>query len=227
MIVVRNLTFRRLSIPELTIPPGCVSLIGPNGSGKTTFLRVLSGLLKPSEGAVLIHDTPPWECRIGFVNEYPDKNVLFSRVSDELASALRFSHLPCEEITRKVDLTIERAGLSHLTDRRIHTLSGGEKVLVAVLSATIQSPEVLLLDEFDSHLDEHTVDAAEQVISSSGAGYVIRCTQNMDIASRSETLIALFNGRIRSIGAPYEVFSTLSGTCYVPFAWRSRVETGP
>lgn len=227
MIVVRNLVFRRLSIPELTIRPGYVSLIGPNGSGKTTFLRVLSGVLKHAEGAALIDDTPLRERRIGFVNEYPDRNILFSRVSDELASTLRFSHLPCEEITRKVDLTIERAGLSHLADRYIHTLSGGEKVLVALLSATIHSPEVLLLDEFDSHLDEHAVDAAEQVISSSGAVYVIRCTQNMDIASRSETLIALFNGRIRSIGAPSEVFSALSGTCYVPFAWRSRIETGP
>ena len=73
MIVVRNLVFRRLSIPELTIPPGYVSLIGPNGSGKTTFLRVLSGVLKPAEGAALIDGTPLRERRIGFINEY---NVL-------------------------------------------------------------------------------------------------------------------------------------------------------
>ena len=90
MIVLLNLTVRRLSIPELTIPPGYVSLIGPNGSGKTTFLRLLSGILKPAAGAVWIHDTAPRECRIGFVNEYPDRNMLFSRVSDELASSLRF-----------------------------------------------------------------------------------------------------------------------------------------
>jgi energy-coupling factor transport system ATP-binding protein len=149
-------------------------LIGPNGSGKTTFLRVLSGILKPAAGGVWIHDTAPRECRIGFVNEYPDRNMLFSRVSDELASSLRFSHLPCEEITRKVEMAVESAGISHLTDRQIHTLSGGEKVLVALLSATIHSPEVLLLDEFDSHLDEQAADAAEQVISRSGAAYVLR-----------------------------------------------------
>ena len=106
-------------------------------------------------------------------------------------------------------------------NRRIHTLSGGEKTLVALLAATIQSPEVLILDEFDSHLDDRAVDAAEQVIAVSGAGSVLRCTQNMEVASRSETLVALFNGRIRESGKPREVFSALSGTCFVPFGWRS------
>ena len=93
---------------------------------------------------------PLQECRIGFVNEYPDRNILFFAVSDELASTLRFSHLPYEEITRKVDLTIERAGLSHLADLYSYLLEG--EGAGSTSSATIHSPEVLLLDEFDSHL---------------------------------------------------------------------------
>jgi len=221
MIIVRNLAFRTLSIPELIIPPGSAALIGPNGSGKTTFLQVLAGILKPEQCSVRFNGKSPGECRIGFVNEYPDRNILFSRVSDEIASPLRFSHLPCEEISRTVELALERAGVLHLMNRRIHTLSGGEKTLVALLAATIQSPEVLILDEFDSHLDDRAVDAAEQVIRVSGAESVLRCTQNMEVASRSETLVALFNGRIRQSGKPRDVFSALSGTCFVPFGWRS------
>jgi energy-coupling factor transport system ATP-binding protein len=222
MILVRNLAFRTLSIPELIIPPGSAAIIGPNGSGKTTFLQVLAGILKPEQCSVQINGRSPGECRIGFVNEYPDRNILFSRVSDEIASPLRFSRLPCEEISRNVELALERAGLLHLMNRRIHTLSGGEKTLVALLAATIYSPEVLILDEFDSHLDDRAVDAAEKVIRRSGAASVVRCTQNMDVASRSKTLVALFKGRIRESGDPRDVFPALSETCFVPFGWRAR-----
>jgi energy-coupling factor transport system ATP-binding protein len=220
MIIVRNLAFRMLCIPEIIISQGSTALVGPNGSGKTTFLRILAGILDPEKCSVRIHGRTPRECRIGFVNEYPDRNMLFSRVFDELAAPLRFSRIPCEEISQKVELASERAGLSHLTNRRIHTLSGGEKALVALLAATIQAPEVLILDEFDSHLDDRALDSAEQIISASGAASVVRCTQNMDVASRSGTLVALFRGRIRASGSPREVFSSLSGTCYVPFGWK-------
>ena len=221
MIIVRDLVFRTLSVPELIIPAGTAALVGPNGSGKTTFLQVLAGILKPEKGSVRINGRIPLECRIGFVNEYPDRNMLFSRVSDEIASSLRFSRYPCEEISRRVELALESAGILPLKNRRIHTLSGGEKALVALLAATIHSPEVLLLDEFDSHLDDRAVDAAEEIIRNSGAASVLQCTQNMDIASRSDTMVALYCGRIRATGSPCEVFSTLSGTCFVPFGWRA------
>ncbi|MDD1706222.1 MAG: energy-coupling factor ABC transporter ATP-binding protein [Methanoregulaceae archaeon] len=220
MIIARNLALRKLCIPELVIPTGSAALIGPNGSGKTTFLRILAGVLSPEKGFVSINGRPPGELRIGFVNEYPDRNLLFSRVLDEIAAPLRFTRAPCDEISRKVKLASERAGLSHLTNRRIHTLSGGEKTLVALLAATIHAPGLLILDEFDSHLDDQSLEAAEQVISASGAASVLRCTQNMDVASRSGTLVALFGGKVRASGNPGEVFSTLSGTCYVPFGWR-------
>jgi energy-coupling factor transporter ATP-binding protein EcfA2 len=222
MIVVRDLVFRTLCIPELIIPTGHTTLIGPNGSGKTTLLQVLAGVLKPEKGALQINGKRPGGCRIGFVNEYPDRNILFSRVSDEIASPLRFSRLPCSEISRNVELALERAGIVHLMHRPIHTLSGGEKTLVALLAATIHSPEVLILDEFDSHLDEWAVAAAEQVIRVSGAASVLRCTQDMEAALRSKTVVALFNGRVRASGNPVDVFSVLSGTCYVPFGWRVR-----
>jgi energy-coupling factor transport system ATP-binding protein len=221
MITVRNLSFRTLSLSELAIPDGSVALVGPNGSGKTTFLKILAGILKPEHCSVSINGKSPRECRIGFVNEYPDRNILFSRVSDEIASPLRFSHLPCDEISRRVELMVESAGFLPLMNRQIHTLSGGEKTLVALLAATVNSPEVLILDEFDSHLDDQAVDTAERIISTSGALSVIRCTQNMELASRSKTLVALFGGRIRVFGSPCDVFSSLSGTCFVPFGWRN------
>jgi len=222
MIEIRDLAFRTLDIPELVIPPGDTALIGPNGSGKTTLLQVLAGVLKPEKGVIRINGKRPGGCRIGFVNEYPDRNILFSRVSDEIAAPLRFSRLPCSEIPRNVELALERAGIVLLMHRPVHTLSGGEKTLVSLLAATIHSPDVLILDEFDSHLDERAVAAAEQVIRAAGASSVLRCTQDMEAALRSNTVVALFSGRIRASGNPNDVFSSLSGTCFVPFGWRGR-----
>lgn len=219
MIQIGDLSCRTLDIPDLIIPPGSTALIGPNGSGKTTLLRLLAGLISPDRGTITIGGSVPGSCRVGFVNEYPDRNALFSRVADEIAAPLRFARFPCAEVCRKAEACAEDAGLSHLINRRLHTLSGGEKSLVALLAATINQPDVLILDEFDSHLDEQTLDAAEQVIRASGPGYIVRCTQNMDVAGRSGTVIALFDGRIRVSGRPEEVFSRLADTCYVPFGW--------
>jgi len=219
MIRVHDLSRGILDIPDLVLPPGSAALIGPNGSGKTTLLRLLAGLIFPDSGTITINGSVPCSCRTGFVNEYPDRNALFSLVSDEIAAPLRFAHHPCAAIPGEVESCVNRAGLSHLLDRRVATLSGGEKALVALLAATIHQPGLLLLDEFDSHLDEQSLCAAEQVIRASGAPYIVRCTQNMDVAAGSDTIIALFNGRIRVSGTPGEVFSHLADTCYVPFGW--------
>ena len=222
MIRVCDLSLGKLDIPELVIPSGSSALIGPNGSGKTTLLRLIAGLISPRSGTITINGSVPGSCRAGFVNEYPDRNTLFSRVSDEIAAPLRFAHHPCAAIPGEVESCMNRAGLSHLLDRRVATLSGGEKALVALLAATVHQPGLLLLDEFDSHLDEQSLCAAEEVIRASGAPYIVRCTQNMDVAAGSETVIGLFNGRIRVSGTPREVFSRLADTCYVPFGWGMR-----
>lgn len=222
MIHVAHLTYRNLEIPELVIPPGTSALIGPNGSGKTTLLKIIAGLLEPGAATVSSEGRSPRDCRIGYVNEYPDRNILFSRVSDEVAGPLRFGGVPCGEIPGRVHEAAERAGLLHLVPRSMHTLSGGEKALVALLAATIHKPEMLILDEFDSHLDDQAFETAEGMIAASGAATVVQCTQNMETASRAGTIIALFGGRVRSHGTPGQVFSSLSGTCYVPLGWRPR-----
>lgn len=220
MIDIADLTFRDLAIPKLTLPAGTTAVIGPNGSGKTTLLRLIAGLAIPSTGTIRVDGLKPGGRSIGFVNEYPDRNILFPRVFDEIAGPLRFQRIPCQAVDEEVREAAGRAGLDSLLDRETDTLSGGEKALLAVLSAVVSRPYMLVLDEFDSHLDPVTLEGAERLISDVGAGYVIRCTQNMDLASRCENVLALFSGRIRASGSPEQVFSGLSGTCYYPLSWR-------
>jgi energy-coupling factor transport system ATP-binding protein len=221
LIEIRDLAFRSLRIGHLVIPDGTTALIGANGSGKTTLLRLLAGLTPPDTGSITVDGTIPVPGCAGFVDEYPDRNALFSRLADELAAPFRFRHTPCEELDQRVREAAVTAGLDDLLERTMDTLSGGEKVMAALLSALISSPETLILDEFDSHLDYDSLVLAEDLISSSGARTVVRCTQNMDLAAQYGRVIVLHQGRVFRAGSPEEVFSALEETCCYPFSWRA------
>jgi energy-coupling factor transport system ATP-binding protein len=220
MIELSGLRYRNINIDSLTIPPGITSVIGPNGSGKTTFLRLCSGIAGPETGVIHINGKTPRETDIGWVNEFPDKNILFSRASDEIASALRFSHQPCGEIDRAVLAIAQTMNITHLLDRFIRELSGGEKVLVALAAALVQRPKVLVLDEYDSHLDETRCLQIEYLIQTCAVPYVIRCTQQMETAAKGDFLLYLEQGHICRNGTPAHVFASLDQTPFYPLSWR-------
>ena len=223
MIEVYGLRYRNIGIDSLTIPPGITSVIGPNGSGKTSFLRLCSGIAEPEAGEILIDDKKPRENDVGWVNEFPDKNILFSRASDEIASALRFSHQPCMETNSAVLTIAETMDIMHLLDRAMRELSGGEKVLIALAAALVQRPKILVLDEYDSHLDETRCLQIERVIQNSAVPYVIRCTQQMETAAGGDYLLYLENGCISLSGSPAHVFTSLSQTPFYPLSWRCKI----
>ena len=76
MIIIENLRYRNLAIDALTIKPGITTIIGPNGSGKTTFLKICAGIILPDSGTILIDYAQPRQTDVGWVNEYPDRNLL-------------------------------------------------------------------------------------------------------------------------------------------------------
>ena len=220
MIELSGLLYRDIRIDALTIPPGITSVIGPNGSGKTMFLRLLSGIAEPEAGVILIEGKTPRETDVGWLNEFPDKNSLFSRVSDEIASALRFSHKPCGETDRAVHTIAQLMDITHLLDRSMRELSGGEKILVAFAAALVQQPKILVLDEYDSHLDETRCLQLEHLIQTCAVPYVLRCTQQMETAARGDNLLFLENGNISFSGTPTRVFASLDQTPFYPLSWR-------
>jgi energy-coupling factor transport system ATP-binding protein len=221
MISIKFLRYRNLVIDALTINPGITTIIGANGSGKTTFLKLCAGIAMPESGTILIDDAPPRQTEIGWVNEYPDRNILFVTVFDEIASPLRFRRTSCGTIDSSVRACADVLSITPLLKREVRELSGGEKVLVSLAAALVHRPRVLVLDEYDSHLDARSSAKIEQIIRSSGVNYVIRCTQQIDTAMHSDHLLFFDSGRITLTGTPGHVFPFLKGTAYYPVLWGS------
>ena len=223
MIAIRRLRHQGLEIGSLDIMPGITSIIGPNGSGKTTLLKLCAGITEPDEGAVLVDGLPPRTTEVGWVNEFPDRNILFDTVGDEIASPLRFRRIPCREISDRIGSHLAFMGILPLRDRPVRELSGGEKILVALAAALVHHPRLLVLDECDSHLDHNRALEIDRLVRMSGVPCVIRCTQQMETALRGDHLVYLENGRARYTGPPQEVFAALSGTPFCPLSLRCPV----
>jgi len=220
MIELSDILLKKLSVSHLAIAEGRTAVIGPNGSGKTTLLEVCSGLILPEQGSVTVGALPPRECEVGWVGEFPDQNLVFERVFDEIASALRFRHLPCETIRERVWETARTIGISHLLDSSTDQLSGGEKALVALAAAIITRPDLLVLDEVDSHLDGRTGKRIQRLSGDLGIPYIIQCTQDMQTAASLDFVIYIEDGRVMLKGTPDEVFPALRETCFYPPLWR-------
>ena len=99
MIAFEDIRFRELRILSLALLPGVTTIIGPNGAGKSTLLKLCAGIRVPEQGTISVEGQTPRNTETGYVNEFPDRNLLFSTVMDELASPLRFRHMPCARRT--------------------------------------------------------------------------------------------------------------------------------
>lgn len=220
MIRARLLQHRVLDIESLRIGEGHTAIIGPNGSGKTTFLKLCAGIERPAKGELTIAGRLPRDTTVGWVGEVPDNNLVFRTVADEVASGLWFQRQSAETIESTVEAVLSETGTEHLRTRATHTLSGGEKVLVACAAALALSPVVLILDETDTHLDRKAAETLETMIRRRPAPAILQCTQDMDTASRADRVVYFERGHLRHIGTPEEVFSHLQDTEMYPPLWR-------
>lgn len=199
-----------------------VGVIGPNGSGKTTFLRALSRILRPKGGQVLFEGNDLWRLsatavakRSAFVSQLV--NVEFHMTVQEFVLLGRLPHYRRFQIleTRKdeeiaahaMDLT----GSLPLRDRWLHELSGGERQLVAVSRALTQEPELLLLDEPTAHLDiGHQLRVLELVrrLNKENGLTVVIVLHDLNLASEyCDKLVLFAQGGVRRIGPPQEVLT--------------------
>jgi len=223
MIEIKNLHHNVLQVERLSIERGHTAVIGPNGSGKTTLLQLCAGIELPDSGTILIGGQPLREQNVGWVSEFPDRNQVFDRVIDEISSPLRFTQTKCDITDRLVNEIAGRLGIEELLHKSGRQISGGEKALVALATALVSKPVLLVLDEVDSHLDRQTTEKIQFIIQKCSAPYVIQCTQDMETAAVADHVIFLKNGHIQYFGSPEFVFDSLRDTCFVPFSRRIKL----
>jgi cobalt/nickel transport system ATP-binding protein len=204
---------------NLTIMPGQrIALLGANGSGKSTLLSILDGLYFPQKGSVSFCGQPLTEDRLqtseiefGFrrrvalVFQNPDVQLFNPTVFDEVAFGPLQMRWAKDEIVRRVTETLARMEIAHLKDRSPHHLSTGEKKRVALASALILDPDVLLLDEPTAALDPKS---ESQMIDflvgcSGGPKTVVTATHDLDLVEDIADICHVFqSGRIVATGTP-------------------------
>lgn len=144
---------------DLTLTERRVGVIGANGSGKSTFARLLNGLVLPDEGRVLLDGSSTARSgsevrrRVGFVFTDPDAQIVMPTVGEDVAFSLRRSGLSRAQVADRVAGALTRHGLAGFADRPAHLLSGGEKQLLALCAVLVTEPDVLVCDEPTTLLD--------------------------------------------------------------------------
>ncbi|WP_261817291.1 energy-coupling factor ABC transporter ATP-binding protein [Vibrio gallicus] len=175
-------------IPEITIGPNdAIYLKGDNGVGKTTLLKVMAGLIKPSTG-----ELSPYKPRLlsKLFRQRGHKDIIYlhqnpylfdGSVYQNVAYGLKFQTLPAQEKRAKVINALRLVGLETIADEHISVLSGGEKQRVAMVRAWILNPSILMMDEPSASLDQESIDkivSLAQDLLNKGASIVITSHQS-------------------------------------------------
>ncbi len=199
-----------------------VGIIGHTGSGKSTLLQHLNGLLKATEGSIVIGGVDITEPgvsmrdirrRVGLVFQYPEYQLFEETVAKDVAFGPKNLGLSQEETEQRAEEAIELVGLDYeaIKDRSPFDLSGGQKRRVAIAGVIAMKPQVLILDEPTAGLDpgahKDILKMIRQVHESQG-GIIIFVSHNMaDVAQLSDKVIVMSEGKAVMVGTPKEVFS--------------------
>ncbi|HFH7832325.1 TPA: energy-coupling factor ABC transporter ATP-binding protein [Streptococcus agalactiae] len=193
-----------------------LSIIGHNGSGKSTTVRLIDGLLEAESGQIIIDgqeltEDNVWELRhkIGMVFQNPDNQFVGATVEDDVAFGLENKGIPLKDMKERVGQALDLVGMSEFKMREPARLSGGQKQRVAIAVAVAMRPQVIILDEATSMLDPEgrlelirTIRAIRQKYNLT----VISITHDLDEVALSDRVIVMKNGKVESTSTPKALF---------------------
>lgn len=232
-IKVRNLTyiydegmpFENRAIDDISFDiedNDFVGLIGHTGSGKSTLIQHLNGLLKPSSGSIYINDFEITQKdinlteirkRVGVVFQYPEYQLFEETIEKDIAFGPGNMGLDQEEITKRVKSSMEAVGLDYekYREKSPFELSGGQKRRVAIAGVIAMDPEVLILDEPTAGLDpggrEEIFELIKKLHRERNITVILSSHSMDDMAKLVKTLIVMNKGKIEFMGNPREVFN--------------------
>jgi len=188
-----------------------IAVVGDNGSGKSTFARVVAGLVRRTEGTLEVGghdpdvDAAAHRRRVALVLSNPDAQIVMPTVSEDVALSLRPERLPRAERDRRVAVSLSRFGLDGLGDRAAHDLSGGQKQLLALCGAFVRRPELVVADEPTAFLDARNARAvADHLLADTGHTLVV-VTHDLALARRCEAAVLFADGRVAASGASDDI----------------------
>ncbi|MFJ2541526.1 energy-coupling factor ABC transporter ATP-binding protein [Microbacterium sp. NPDC087589] len=199
---------------ELTAPR--IAVIGANGSGKSTFARLLNGLVLPDAGRVTVHeldsrrDTKALRRRVGFVFSDPQAQILMPTPAEDLALSLRGS--PRAEIASRVAGALADHGLTDRADIPASELSGGQKQLLALASVLITEPRLIVADEPTTLLDLRNSRKISDLLLALPSQVVI-VTHDLDLAARCDHAVLFDAGSLIAAGTPEDVVAEYRERC--------------
>ena len=207
---------------NLTIGDGeFVGLIGHTGSGKSTLIQHLNGLLKPSSGTIYLDGADIWaepkkirsvRFRVGLVFQYPEYQLFEDTVRKDIAFGPKNMGLDAAEVERRVLAALSAVGLDEsVLDKSPFALSGGQKRRVAIAGVMAMEPEVLILDEPTAGLDPRGRESILQMLREyherRGSTVVLVSHSMEEIARNAQRIIVLSGGGVCMEGTPAEVFA--------------------
>jgi len=218
VIAVNGVTHRfddRTVLRDVSVELGeqRIGIIGANGSGKSTFVRLLNALVRPSEGTVTVNglstssDARQVRREVGFSFTNPDSQILMPTVADDVAFSLRRSELPRGERAARVQRTLERLGLAAVADQPAHALSGGQKQLLALASILVMDPRVLVCDEPTTLLDLRHARRVQDLLTSLPQQLIL-VTHHLDLVCELDRVLVFDEGRVVADGEPRECVAT-------------------
>ena len=226
IIDVKNLSFRYkenqeyYNVKDITfhVKRGeWLSIVGHNGSGKSTTVRLIDGLLEAESGEIVIDgqrltEENIWNIRrqIGMVFQNPDNQFVGATVEDDVAFGLENQGLSRQEMKKRVEEALDLVGMLDFKKREPARLSGGQKQRVAIAGVVALRPAILILDEATSMLDPEGRRELIETVKGIRKDYdmtVISITHDLEEVAMSDRVLVMKKGEIESTSSPRELFS--------------------
>lgn len=224
ILTVENLSFQYPNQEEQTIHDlslqiergDWIAIVGHNGSGKSTFAKILNGLQMPTSGSVYIDnieltEETVWEIRkkVGMVFQNPDNQFVGTTVQDDVAFGLENLGVPRNEMVTRVHHAINKVGMEQYFDQEPHQLSGGQKQRVAIAGIIALQPSIIILDEATSMLDPQgrieVINTLRSLKDELGIT-VLSITHDLEEAALADRIYVLNEGKVFAEGTPKDIF---------------------
>jgi len=192
---------------SVTLAESRIGVIGANGSGKSTFARMLNGLVVPTAGTVRVDGLDTARSareirrRVGFCFTDPDAQIVMPTVAEDIAFGLRRRGLSREEVEHRVEQALVTHELDGHRDHPAHLLSGGQKQLLAIASVLVTRPELLVMDEPTTLLDLANAERVKAMVAGLDQ-QVVLVTHHLGLLEGYDRVLVFHEGRLVFDGMP-------------------------